>query len=106
MRDICFSNDGKRFLTASFDRFVKLWDTETGVCISTFTNKKIPYCIKFNPDADKQVAPPLSLTAPHAWQHLIIAGTQDKKMICWDINSGDIVQEYDRCRSASRLPNA
>ncbi len=40
----------KRSLTsASFDRFIRLWDTETGQCIRTFTNRKMPYCVTFNP---------------------------------------------------------
>ncbi|XP_029665942.1 pre-mRNA-processing factor 17-like [Formica exsecta] len=82
VRDISFDNDGKRFLSAAYDRYVKLWDTETGACISRFTNRKIPYCAKFNPDPDKQ--------------HLFVAGTSDKKIICWDIRSGEITQEYDR----------
>jgi len=33
VRDVNFDNDGKRFLSASFDRMCKLWDTETGQCI-------------------------------------------------------------------------
>ncbi|KAK0080553.1 hypothetical protein PV325_013758 [Microctonus aethiopoides] len=82
VRDISFDNDGKRFLSAGYDRYVKLWDTETGACISRFTSRKIPYCAKFNPDPDKQ--------------HLFVAGTSDKKIICWDIRSGEITQEYDR----------
>lgn len=68
VRDISFDNDGKRFLSAAYDRYVKLWDTETGACISRFTSRKIPYCAKFNPDPDKQ--------------HLFVAGTSDKKIIC------------------------
>ena len=30
VRDSSFNNDGTQFLTAAYDRFVKLWDTETG----------------------------------------------------------------------------
>jgi len=44
--------------------------------------KKIPYCVKFNPEEDKQ--------------HLFITGMADKKMITWDIRENEIVQEYDR----------
>lgn len=82
VRDISFNNPGTQFLSAAYDRYIKLWDTETGQCISRFTSRKIPYCVKFNPDDDKQ--------------HLFVAGTSDKKIICWDVKSGEIVQEYDR----------
>ncbi|KDR23898.1 pre-mRNA-processing factor 17 [Zootermopsis nevadensis] len=82
VRDVCFNNAGTQFLSAAYDRYIKLWDTETGECISRFTSRKIPYCTKFHPDEDKQ--------------HLFVAGTSDKKIICWDVRSGEIVQEYDR----------
>ncbi|XP_067130278.1 pre-mRNA-processing factor 17 [Centruroides vittatus] len=82
VRDISFNNGGTKFLSAGYDRYVKLWDTETGECLTRFTNRKIAYCVKFNPDDDKQ--------------HLFVAGTSDKKIVCWDIRSGEIVQEYDR----------
>ncbi|KAM6368400.1 pre-mRNA-processing factor 17 isoform 1-T1 [Alca torda] len=82
VRDICFNNAGTRFLSAAYDRYLKLWDTETGQCISRFTNRKVPYCVKFNPDEDKQ--------------NLFVAGMSDKKIVQWDIRSGEIVQEYDR----------
>ncbi|XP_047528503.1 pre-mRNA-processing factor 17 [Vanessa atalanta] len=82
VRDINFNNSGDRFLSAAYDRYIKLWDTETGECVSRFTSRKVPYCAKFNPDEDKQ--------------HLFVAGTSDKKIICWDTRSGEIVQEYDR----------
>ncbi|KAK2184267.1 hypothetical protein NP493_274g00018 [Ridgeia piscesae] len=82
VRDICFNNEGTQFLSCAYDRYCKLWDTETGDCISRFTSRKVAYCIKFNPDEDKQ--------------HLFVAGTSDKKIVCWDIRSGEIVQEYDR----------
>jgi len=82
VRDIGFNNDGTRFLSAGYDRFIKLWDTEKGECISRFTNRKVAYCVKFHPEESKQ--------------HLFVAGTSDKKIVCWDTRSGDVVQEYDR----------
>ncbi|KAI8801807.1 WD40-repeat-containing domain protein [Cladochytrium replicatum] len=82
VRDICFSNDGKRFLTASLDKWIKLWDTETGQCISRFTTKRIPYCVTFNPDEDKQ--------------NIFLTGCQDKKIYQFDVTTGEITQEYDQ----------
>jgi WD40 repeat protein len=54
VRDINFTCDGKKFLSASYDRYMRLWDTETGKAISTFTTRRIPYVVKFHPDEDKQ----------------------------------------------------
>ncbi|RIA96206.1 WD40-repeat-containing domain protein [Glomus cerebriforme] len=82
VRDITFTNDGKRFLTASYDKYIKLWDTETGQCIKSFTTGKIPYVVKFNPDEDKQ--------------HIFLAGCSDKKIVQFDINTGEVTQEYDQ----------
>jgi len=82
VRDICFSNDGRRFVTCSYDRYLKLWDTETGECISAFTNKKLPYCVKLNPDDDKQ--------------NVIMAGCSNKHIVQYDANSGKVEQVYDQ----------
>ncbi|KAG7452313.1 pre-mRNA splicing factor [Guyanagaster necrorhizus] len=82
VKDVSFSNDGRRFLSCSYDRQMKLWDTETGQCIKRFSNGKIPYVVKFHPDEDKQ--------------NIFLAGMSDKKIIQYDINSGEITQEYDQ----------
>lgn len=82
VKDICFNNDGSRFLSASYDRQIKLWDTETGQCIQAFSNGKIPHCVKFNPDEDKQ--------------HIFLAGMQDKKIIQYDLRAKEVTQEYDQ----------
>ncbi|XP_017143081.1 pre-mRNA-processing factor 17 [Drosophila miranda] len=82
IKDIAWNNKGSHFLSASYDRYIKLWDAETGDVVSRFTTRKMPFCVKFHPDNSKQ--------------HLFVAGTSDKKIICWDTRSGDIVQEYDR----------
>ena len=31
IKDLAFSNDGKQFLSAGCDKWIKLWDTETGI---------------------------------------------------------------------------
>ncbi|XP_003373829.1 Pre-mRNA-processing factor 17 [Trichinella spiralis] len=82
VRDLSFNNAGTQFLSTSYDRTIKLWDTETGQCKERFTPGKVAYCVKFNPDDDKQ--------------DLFICGMQDKKAVQYDLRSGEIVQEYDR----------
>ncbi|KAK6139220.1 hypothetical protein DH2020_027040 [Rehmannia glutinosa] len=82
VRDIWFSNDGSKFLSAGYDKNIKYWDTETGQVISTFSTGKIPYVVRLNPDEDKQ--------------NVLLAGMSDKKIVQWDINSGQITQEYDQ----------
>lgn len=80
VRDVCFTADGTRFLSAGYDAQMKLWDTETGQCISKFTTGKLPYVVKIHPDQDKQ--------------HEFLAGMSDKKIVQFDMKSGELVQEY------------
>lgn len=82
VKDVTFSNDGKKFLSCGYDRQMKLWDTETGQCLKRFSNGKTPYVVRFHPDEDKQ--------------HIFLAGMSDKKIIQYDMNSGEITQEYDQ----------
>lgn len=78
VRDIEFTNDGKQFLSASYDKYVKLWDTETGKCISRFTTDRIPYCVRFHPER----------------QHQFLAGQSNKQIVQWDMRSQKTVQRY------------
>lgn len=82
VKDICFSNDGRRFVSTSFDKQVKLWDTETGQVITAVSTGKVAHCGKLHPDDDKQ--------------HIVLCGQSDKKIVQWDLNTRDIVQEYDQ----------
>jgi pre-mRNA-processing factor 17 len=82
VKDVTFSNDGRKFLSCGYDRQMKLWDTETGQCLKRFSNGKTPYVVRFHPDEDKQ--------------HIFMAGMSDKKIIQYDMNSGEITQEYDQ----------
>lgn len=82
VKDVTFNIDGTRFLSASYDRHIKFWDTETGQCVQAFTNGKIPNVVKFNPDADKN--------------HIFLAGMADKTVIQYDLRAGEITQTYDQ----------
>ncbi|KAI5288579.1 hypothetical protein KEM54_005102 [Ascosphaera aggregata] len=79
--DTTFHPTGKSFLSASYDRQIKLWDTESGKCISRFSTGKTPHVIRFNPDPEHS--------------HEFIAGMSDKKIVQWDTRTGEITQEYD-----------
>ena len=83
VRDICFSNDGTKFLSSSFDKNIILWDTETGEVLNTYQLKNIPLCIKFNPDIEQN--------------NEFIVGTNLTKIINFDINekTNKPIQIYD-----------
>lgn len=80
VRDISFNHDGTRFLSAGYDSHMKLWDTETGQCISRYGIGKIPYVVMVHPEAGKNE---------------FLAGMSNNKILQYDMNSGEIVQEYD-----------
>ena len=59
---------------------LQYWDTETGKCLGKFTNKKIPFDVKFYPVNNNE----------------FLAACANKKIVQWDIRANEIVQEYDR----------
>lgn len=81
VRDVQFSNDGKRFISTGYDKNVRVWDTETGQVLRTFNTGKMYYVAKLHPDDDKQ--------------NVLMAGCADKKIYQWDLDTGDLVQEYN-----------
>jgi len=80
VRDIAFQPDGARFVSCSYDRYLKLWDTETGECITALTNRKLPYCCKIHPDEP----------------HTLLAGCSNKHIVQYDMRSGKVEQVYDQ----------
>lgn len=80
VRDVTFSNDGRQFISAGYDRQMKLWDTETGQCLRAFSNSKQPNVVRFHPEQ----------------QGIFLAGMHDKKIVQFDIESGNVTQEYDQ----------
>eukprot|EP00536_Pseudo-nitzschia_multiseries_P002066 jgi/Psemu1/322383/estExt_fgenesh1_pg.C_270042 len=79
VRDVQFNHDGSRFVSASFDRFLRLWDTESGAVINTFGNQKVPYCVEFYPRDD----------------NYFVVGTSDNKIVAYDCTTAEITQEYN-----------
>lgn len=79
--DITFNTSGTQFLSASYDRMIKLWDTETGQCINRFTTGKTPHVVRFNPDPEHS--------------NEFVAGMSDKKIVQFDLRTKEVVQEYD-----------
>eukprot|EP01124_Arcella_intermedia_P003990 TRINITY_DN1225_c0_g1_i1.p1 TRINITY_DN1225_c0_g1~~TRINITY_DN1225_c0_g1_i1.p1 ORF type:complete len:537 (+),score=103.91 TRINITY_DN1225_c0_g1_i1:153-1613(+) len=75
-----FTHDGKHFLSCAYDRYARVWDTETGKCIRASTKRKVPYCCKWYPEDE----------------HIFLVGQADKKVLQWDVRTGCVVQEYDR----------
>lgn len=80
VKDVCWAADGRKFLSSSYDRTAKLWDTETGQCLGSFSNGKFPICVKFYPKDENE----------------FLVGGSDKKILQWDIRANQIVQEYDQ----------
>lgn len=79
VRGIHFSNDGRQFLSCSFDRFIRLWDTETGQSVASFTNRRVPYCVKFYPEDNSS----------------FVIGDSNNMVVQFDARSGEIAQEYN-----------
>lgn len=50
VRNVSFNPDGTRFASASYDQYVKYWDTETGSCQWQYKVKALPHCLKVYPE--------------------------------------------------------
>ncbi|KAJ2158669.1 hypothetical protein GGF46_003602 [Coemansia sp. RSA 552] len=81
VRDVSFAPDGQTFLSASYDTFTKLWDTETGQCRGQFSGKgSVPYVARFYPEDP----------------NLFLVGQGDRRIVQWDMRANEIVQEYNQ----------
>lgn len=79
VRAINMSNDGASFLSSGFDRYVRLWDVETGKAKATFTNRKMYYQVKFYPNDN----------------NVFLCASSDNRIYQWDIRTGAVCQEYN-----------
>lgn len=76
----CASDGGQKFASCSYDKTIKIWDTESGSCQMAFTLKGYPYCVVWHP------------TDPN----IVLAGLSNRKIYVWDIRNsiGDPIQEF------------
>ena len=65
LTNCAFNKNGDKFITGSYDRTCKVWDTESGDEIISFEgHKNVVYCIAFNnPFGDKIVTGSFDKTA-------------------------------------------
>jgi pre-mRNA-processing factor 17 len=73
------NNNGDRFLSSGFDRYIRLWDTETGQAVGTFSNRKMSYSVQFYPHDN----------------NIFLAAASDNKIYQWDARTGEICQQYN-----------
>lgn len=78
--DAAFSSDGKYLATASDDHTAKLWDTATGVELTTFDHGSQVLGVAFTPDG----------------RRLITSGHGGK---VWDVASGKVLREFTFVKS-------
>jgi pre-mRNA-processing factor 17 len=81
VKDICFNNDGTHFLSAGFDARIRFWDTEYGKVVTTFNVQKHPYCVRINPDEDRQ--------------NLFLNASMNSKIEQYDLRTTEKVVQYD-----------
>jgi len=80
VKEINLSNDGRKLISCGFDKYVRIWDVETGKQLKQYTTGKTPNTVKFYP----------------ADENIIMVGQANKKIIQWDTTTDQIIQEYDR----------
>ena len=81
VRDLAFSTDGCHFVSASYDKVMHYWDTETGKVIKSFKLKNYPFCVKFNPKPE--------------YMHTFLMGSSGKKIAQYDTRTGTRSLVYD-----------
>jgi pre-mRNA-processing factor 17 len=84
VRQARFSADGSMFASVSFDKSVKVWNTETGQCLLSVLPGGVPQCVAWHPQE----------------KHVFIVGSGDRRMYQFDAKTGTQLQVYDYHLSA------
>jgi pre-mRNA-processing factor 17 len=73
VRAINFSNTGLQYLSSGYDNMTRLWDTETGQVIGSYTTGRMGYDCKFYPVDN----------------NIFLIASDDKKIYQWDSRSSE-----------------
>ncbi len=85
VRQAVWSPDGTALMTVSYDKTVKIWDTETGQVVSRLrSERQTPNCAVFHPTNTGE----------------ILTGMMEKTILQWDTRANAIVQRYPDHQSA------
>ena len=72
---VALSPDGRRIVSGSWDRSVRVWDAESGACVATLEGHSYGVMsVAFSPDGRR-----------------IVSGSGDKSVRVWDAESGACV---------------
>ncbi|MBQ5892572.1 MAG: TIR domain-containing protein [Bacteroidales bacterium] len=76
---VAYSPDGKRIISGSGDKTVKIWNANTGQCLKTLKgHSRSVYSVAYSPDGTK-----------------IISGSCDKTVKIWDANTGQCLKTLE-----------
>ena len=116
VRDVQFNNDGTKFVSVSFYRYLRLWDTESGKVLGTYTpidmcrtlsnfirtltiffvvgcfnNKVVAYNAtteKITQEYDHHLAPVNTITFVEDNGTKMVTSSDDKKVLVWEWDIG------------------
>jgi len=78
VKDVNFSHDRLKIISCGYDKHTRVFDTESGKCLGSYSKKQTPFCSVFYPEDN----------------NIFFVGQSDKKIIQWDMRTGKTVQEY------------
>ena len=87
-RSVCFSSDGKKIASGSWDKTVRVWNLETGECIKTFEgHNDVVRSVCFSSDGKKIASG---------------GGYYDKTVRVWNVETGECIKTFEGHNDVAR----